>query len=520
MENFRLLINNIAAVSSILVILFLAIFIMSKGWTRKSNFIFFSLSIILAIFESAYVVGVNIKDPFLSRAILMITSIYVLIPCLTLHWIYAITNKISNRGYFLRILYGMATAIIIMYLISPVSYLRDSVQKLYFPNYFNAGSLFWISALFFLIVALISLISLWRSYSTANQIERNRLRYFFYTIITGYLIGSTVMLPTYNIAIDPILGSFMGLYVIPLAYGILRYELLDIEIVAKRALIYTLSVGGVGILIIIINAINNIISAGLPNFPSWIIPFASGIVVVAIARLVWTQIRSLDNLKYEFVTVVTHKFRTPLTSIKWSLENLQGARDEQTKEEATGAIDNARVRLEELTDNLIGLSKSEGSLYKYNFEKYNLNKILDGVIERYKDQLKIKDIKIDFKADPFLPDIMLDKSKIRFAFQILIENSINFSKKQDRIAIDLKERLGEITVKISDQGIGIPKEEIGNIFKKFFRGAYAKRIDTEGIGVSLYMARDIIEKHGGKITVESEGINKGATFTIKLKLKT
>jgi two-component system phosphate regulon sensor histidine kinase PhoR len=287
-------------------------------------------------------------------------------------------------------------------------------------------------------------------------------------------------------------------------------------VVAKRALTYAIIIGSVGLGIGAINLANTWLLQTSPDFPDWLIPLVSSIGAVLIGGFVWERLRELDVLKYEFITVVTHKFRTPLTRIKWATEFLRKGPDDSEKEEAVQEIERADELLVELTDTLIGLSKAEDSSYMYSFEEFNISERLSKILNLAKNRISNKGLKISTSIADNLPHVQADARRLYFVLQILIENAIAYTPQGGFVNINVTEDRSWIRIEIQDNGIGVSKEDLPRIFSKFFRSASAKKADTEGMGIGLFMVKQIIERHDGTVCVKSDGLDKGATFIIKL----
>jgi signal transduction histidine kinase len=130
-----------------------------------------------------------------------------------------------------------------------------------------------------------------------------------------------------------------------------------------------------------------------------------------------------------------------------------------------------------------------------------------------------KKIKFEFKKpEKKLPEVKIDVEKIKLAIQNFLENAIRYTKPGGEVIISLKYLEGKIEFSIKDTGVGISKDQQARVFTKFFRGANVIRMETEGSGLGLFIAKNIIEAHGGRIWFESEE-GKGATFYFTLPVK-
>src|SRR3989338_8690719 len=308
--DIKLLIVNIGHLLSIFLILALAVLVYVRGRKTSAAVPFLFLSLVLSVHEAAYLLGINIENPAYSASAFYFTVVYIFIPCLSLHWIYAVLEIVNRKKIVLSAFYILATVVASFYIVFPYSYVGPSLQQLYYTNYFNPGPYFFLSLIFFAGPALFGIFVLAKHYAKVPVTQKKRLKYFLVAIIFAYTVGSTQFFLGFDILIDPFWSMFIGLYSVPLAYAILRYDLMEISLVAKRAFVYALLVGVVSGLIILVNSVNNRIIDEVPGFPGWFIPIVSGLVFILVASAVWRQIRSVDLLKYEFITVVTHKFRT------------------------------------------------------------------------------------------------------------------------------------------------------------------------------------------------------------------
>lgn len=259
------------------------------------------------------------------------------------------------------------------------------------------------------------------------------------------------------------------------------------------------------------------IEAYLPFLPKYSILTATIIITIFLGHLLLKREKEIENIQYQFLTIITHKFRTPLTAIKWLTENLMKEVSREEKLNIANQMKSSVSRLSEAVDTLSGLAKFNSKM-DYAFELAWLREMIDVSLLRYQHQFKEKNITFSIITDHEIPLVIIDKRKIQFVLDTLIENAVLYSTVDGRIDISLKKQGGFVILSVKDNGIGIEKENLKKIFGQFFRTDSAKTIDTEGMGLSLFMISEIVKKHGGKIWVESDGKNKGSTFFVKLKI--
>jgi len=231
-----------------------------------------------------------------------------------------------------------------------------------------------------------------------------------------------------------------------------------------------------------------------------------------------TREKEIERMKTEFVSISAHQLRTPLSAIKWTLKMfLEGDLGELTKEqrEFLEKTYQSNERMINLINDLLNVTRIEEGRYLYRPVLADIVSICQSVIDSYKEEIEKRKLKFKFKKPKELPKVRVDIEKISLAIQNLLENAIRYNKFGGEIEMVLKEKEREIEFSIKDTGIGIPKDQQNRIFTKFFRGSNAIKMETEGSGLGLFITKNIIEAHGGRIWFESEE-GKGTTFYFTL----
>lgn len=237
----------------------------------------------------------------------------------------------------------------------------------------------------------------------------------------------------------------------------------------------------------------------------------TAIIVVLITR------HGNERQRYEFITIIAHKFRTPLTHIKWSAENLlEGGLDSYQKQ-SFADIRTANENLIKLTGSLIELTDSEsGAKAVYKFERIIACDILGEAAAEAKTAFHEKNIFIGVEcADPTIA-VRADKERLRFVIDAILENACLYSTPGRDVALKLESRDQKAVISITDHGIGFESRDRSRLFTKFFRAKNARSMNVEGFGIGLYLARSIVKQHGGKIKAFSDGVGKGSTFSVIL----
>jgi len=217
----------------------------------------------------------------------------------------------------------------------------------------------------------------------------------------------------------------------------------------------------------------------------------------------------------EFLNLMAHHLRTPLTQLKWLLESARNAENQEIFNQALSIIDKTIF----LTQMVILSSKTELGNVQLNIELNNIEDLIKNCLEFFKYYLEEKNIKVEIYINETVKNFYFDKNIMFFILYPLIENAIDYNKSNGQIIIniDKEQKVNEVVIKISDTGIGIDNEEIINIFKKYFRGKEAKEIKPTGFGLGLSLAYNLTKIHKGEIKVSSQK-NQGTTFILNFPL--
>ncbi len=234
-----------------------------------------------------------------------------------------------------------------------------------------------------------------------------------------------------------------------------------------------------------------------------------------------TREKLVERMKTEFVSIAAHQLRTPLSAIKWTLKTLlDGDLGKITKEqeEFIGKTYQSNERMIGLINDLLNVTRIEEGKYLYKLVLSDMREIVQSLVEQYKDEAKKRNLKLEFKkSKKKLPKTLIDVEKINLVVGNILDNAIRYNNTGGEIKISLEVKNKEIEFIIEDTGVGIPQKQQKRIFSKFFRGANVMRMDTEGSGLGLFIAKNIIEAHKGRIWFESKE-GKGAVFHFTLPI--
>ncbi len=254
------------------------------------------------------------------------------------------------------------------------------------------------------------------------------------------------------------------------------------------------------------------------NMDESIVPAVSGLIVILIVLLfIYREVEN-NKTQNEFITIVAHKFRTPLTGIRWSIEMLQKDMTLLEKEDMLLEMQKANERLIEIVNLLISFVGFDKKM-EFAFDDVQLSELVKTSLIKYSTLAEKKNITINFNQDNKLPVVIADTIRIQFVIDMLIDNALKYTHQKGSVSIVFHNDKKSIIMKVIDTGIGISFFDKKKIFRNFFRAPNARLVDVEGMGLGLYTARKIVKQHKGKMWVESKGINKGSTFFVQLPLK-
>ena len=242
-----------------------------------------------------------------------------------------------------------------------------------------------------------------------------------------------------------------------------------------------------------------------------------------IGRLILTFNEMIERLRTSFAQVrqfsadASHELRTPLTIIRGEIE--LSLRSKKTSEEYRRVLQSSLeeiLRMSAIIENLLMLAKADQGGYRADFSEVNLGSLVEELYEDGEALAERKKILVALKgAAPIT--LVGDRVRLRQLFLNLIDNAIKYTPDGGTVALSIEQQNGTAVFTVEDSGIGIPKDEQGKIFDRFYRVDKARSREAGGSGLGLSIAKWIVELHRGTITVESD-INKGSTFTVRLPL--
>ena len=254
------------------------------------------------------------------------------------------------------------------------------------------------------------------------------------------------------------------------------------------------------------------------NLPTWIIPSIFFISILYICyQYIILKIKE-DKLEEEIISIINHTFRTPLTGMIWYLKELEKNIPQNERLSYLQNLNNETNKILSVIDVLVGI-KNIKDTSGYSFEAVSIREIVEKSIKKYRDKINKKSITFQVSIFKDIPLLTVDLNKISFVIDTIIENAIYYTKQDGKILIDCITNPKKLTLFISDTGIGLSFINKIMIFSKFYRSKQAKLMNTDGMGLRLYLSRQIIKQHHGKIYAKSNGLNEGTTFFVELPFR-
>jgi signal transduction histidine kinase len=231
------------------------------------------------------------------------------------------------------------------------------------------------------------------------------------------------------------------------------------------------------------------------------------------------EIKELEKRKDQFITNASHELKTPLTSLQVYLHLISEYFNDKNDDKYAGYATNAVVQAKKITDlinQLLDLSRIQADLLNYQSSVFSITDLVDAVVEKIQLSTSSHKIEITGKTDGLIKG---DEERLSHAIENLLTNAIKYSKGRDKIFVNLSQDTKNVYISVIDFGIGIDKDHLSQIFHRFYRVSGIKEETFPGMGIGLYLSKQIIERHGGKIWVESIK-NKETKFNFQIPVFT
>ncbi|MEK7542676.1 MAG: ATP-binding protein [Patescibacteria group bacterium] len=398
---------------------------------------------------------------------------------------------------------------------------------------------FGIGVLFFALYS--SPLTIWalyliiRRYYRADETEKVQWKYMGIGVfITTFLLFTLVFLNLVvfqNLTLIPYSYLFTFPFVFFASYAILKHHFLNIRIFATELFAFLI----IGISVVQITFARNFTEFIFSLILFLLLIILSVLLIKSMHKEIryrveeaaYEDLRKLDEAKSEFITIASHQLRTPLSGLKGYISMAQEGSYGKLPAQMRQKLENmaqATERLISLADSFLNVSRMRSGEIELNRQETDLKILIDSVVQEIKPRAQEKGLTLTWRARPkALPQVAIDQEKIRTVLTGVLDNAVRYTK-QGSIVVNLKEQREKsknktILISVTDTGKGMTTEELQNAFTSFRRGKTAQALWTEGVGLSLYIAKQFVEAHGGKIWAKSPGKGKGSSFFIELPFK-
>ena len=528
-------------VPTAIIALLFGFFVFFKNRTLVSK-ILLAIAIIFSLWLfSSLIVWTNIDSSLIMFAWSLFGILYALIYVLSLYLVYVFIEK---KDLFLK------GKLLLILLLMPIIFFAPSVINLeqfdlidceakegiyYTFFYYSVGLLI----LFWIVSFAISRYRREIERDSRKQIilftvgiELFLLSFFLSGFLASYLVEKGII-RDFGIEQYGLFG--MTVFIGFLAYLIVKFNAFHIKLLGAQALVITLIIligselffaesGTNKILILITLALSLGFGYMLVRSVKLEVERKEELQVLSdkLARAN-DQLRKLDNTKSEFISIASHQLRTPLTAIKGFVSLLmEGSygRIEPRIRDVLHKVYQSNERLIQLVEDLLNISRIESGRMEYRWKLEQVEEIITQLEDTFILRAKEKglDLTIRMPEKP-LPKVEMDISKIREVISNLIDNALKYTERGG-VTVSAKSKGKDVVqIIVADTGIGIPKETLPYLFSKFSRGKDITRLHAEGVGLGLFVGKNLIEAHHGKIIVDSPGAGQGSHFIIELPLR-
>jgi signal transduction histidine kinase len=355
----------------------------------------------------------------------------------------------------------------------------------------------------------------------ATKEGQAQIDYIILGSLLGFGGGATNFPLMFGVSLLPPVGQpLIMLYVLILAFAITKYHLFEIRVILTEFLV------GLASLILLIQALAaetlllKILGFGLLA----LFIYLGYELIKSVLREIQQrqEIEKIDKAKSEFISIASHQLRTPLAAVKGYISMILEGTYGQLSEKLSKPLKNvfqSNERLIRLVNDLLNLSRLDAGKIEFSPKLTSLEKMVSDIVEELRINAEKKGLYIKMvKPSKSLPKIMVDQDKLRQVILNIVDNAIKYTK-EGGITFELKKLDEQEEIKVADTGEGMDKRELNGLFQMFSRATAGTQLHTEGAGLGLYVAKQFIEMHGGKIWAESPGKGKGSTFIIQLPIK-
>jgi len=496
------------------------IIIILKNWRSRANQLFFLMTLSVAVWAFSYWQWLSSHEAasalFWVRA-LSVGSLFI--PVFYFHWVLRFLEIHKQKKFLvlLRVVYPIA----LFFLAFSFSelFVKGVRPKLFFPFWPDPGLLYTLYVVFIYVgLVIYSLFLLYKSYQSSSNEKRGQIFYVILGSLIGFCGGLTNFFLWYDIPIPPYGNFLVALFPFFLGYAILKHHLFNIKVITAELLTFAIWVA-----VFVRFLLAETLKERLFEFGLFLFILAFGILLIrSVLKLEAAneRLKELNKMKSEFLSFASHQVKAPMTVVKGIASEIAegdyGSVQEEVKK-AASQIKEMIDRMIILVENFLDWRKIEEGKMDYQFSEVKIFELVNNVVEELRLIAKNKGLNLTFEAPVTSRGeivIKADRMRIRQVIQNLIENAIKYTDK-GFVKAELREKGNSVLISVKDSGRGIAKEYLPNLFQQFSRVSNTAK-EIKGTGLGLYIAKEIITAHGGRLWAESEGVGKGSTFYVEL----
>jgi len=445
----------------------------------------------------------------------------VVIPTLFVHFIFSLLNKLPQQKGLLVGGYGITLLLIILMLTGK---LVKPVPIHPFTYYTAAADFYHYYTLYFFLCILYGHTLLIQKLRSSQGFEKKQIQYFLLGSVIGFIGGSSSFLPIYGVNVFPYGLFFVFLYVFIVGYAILKYQLLSIQVVIRRAVllvgVYLLLLFGAGPILYTLH--KSLLGPSSIPVTLWILDIGIMSFFLSLGPFLYAFfVRRSRFFQENTMAGLTHELKSPLASIESAIEILNdssksGHLHKNALKEYLEMIKQNTTRLSTFVNDLLSVYREREGKTKLELETLSIGELCAKVVKSLQNNGLPNNNKIRFEnAAPDL-HLALDETKIGQVLSNLISNAVKFTE-NDIIMVKTERKNGLAYVSVEDHGRGIPPYDINKVFDRFFQGKNATA--AKGTGIGLTISKFWIKAHGGRIWAHSDGEGKGTVVTFALPVK-
>ena len=530
-------ITLVTLIVSIFVNIFFIFLIARVNLRNATHKIFVILSVVIIFWATVFYMSIQPNPPIFSSLFWVRLSIFFATPMTVLFFL--LTHTFPDETFRLRrrwlILLSMTTVFVMGIVMSRLSFTRVEIIN-NFPSPV-AGPGIGVFALFMIILDIAIIYTFYRKIKNTISSKRRPIWLFLIGLLAMHIpLITTILIPVslkQQTTFVPLFPIYTSIFIGITAYAIIRHKLFNIKVIATQGLTLV-----IWIILLTQTLIEQTWSSRIITFTIFLFTLIFGIFLIKSVKreveqrerieklakeleIANERLKELDKLKTEFLSFASHQLRSPLTAIRgytsMLLEGSYGVLEEKAREPINRVMESAN-HLVKLIEDFLNVTKIEQGGMKYEIAKTDIEHLARELARELSVSAEKKGLKLTFETDGKVGYYAnADQEKLRQVLLNFIDNAIKYTPSGTVKVVVGKTPDRKVRVSVSDSGVGMTAEAIGKLFAKFSR-ADEKKVNINGSGLGLYLAKQIVEAHGGRIWAESPGPDLGSTFSIELAI--